>query len=149
LGAILGTAKLVMVLQLSVATDADVDCIASIHLAAFDSNILLHAQFPTPSSLHAYLSQDALNIIQNGENGGKIVLVVRDTEANNQIISFAKWDLPNISKATSHSDITWPTGCRQEYLDEYHEKAEAAKNRVIRDRPCYRKTCISLCFYNI
>jgi hypothetical protein len=141
-----------MVLQLSIATEADVDCIASTHLAAFDSNILLHAQYPTPSSLEglqAYLSQDALDIIQNGQNCGKVILVVRETEAKNQIISFAKWDLPEISKAPLHSDITWPTGCRQEYLDEYHEKAEAAKNRVVGDRPCYRKTCISLCFHNI
>jgi hypothetical protein len=141
-----------MVLQLSEATEADVDCIASIHLAAFDSNPLLHAQFPTPSSLeglHASLSQDALSTIRNGESSGEIVLVVREIEANGQIISFAKWDLPQASKGIFYPDITWPEGCRREYLDEYFEKAESAKNRVIGDKRCYRKTCIFFWFDDI
>jgi len=139
-------------LQLTVATEADADCIASIHLAAFDSNPLLHAQFPTPSSLevlHAALSQDVLNTIRNREGCGTIVLVVRDTEADGQIISFAKWDLPGKPKDIVHYDITWPEDCRQEYLDEYHEKAGSAKNRIIGNKPCYRKNCISLCFHSI
>ncbi|PMD48374.1 amidase signature enzyme [Hyaloscypha variabilis F] len=135
-----------MVLQLSVATEADVECIASIHLAAFDSNPLLHAQFPTPSSLkglHTSLSQDALSTIRKGESSGKIVLVVRETAADDRIIGFAKWDLPQTSEGIFHSDITWPEGCRQEYLDEYIEKAESAKNRVIGDNPCYRLTFVA------
>jgi hypothetical protein len=139
-------------LQLTVATEADADCIASIHLAAFDSNPLLHAQFPTPSSLevlHAALSQDALNAIRNGEGCGTIVMVVRDTEADGQIISFAKWDLPEKPKVIAHSDFTWPEGCGQEYLDENREKAGSAKNRVVGNKPCYRKNCISLCFHSI
>jgi hypothetical protein len=134
-----------MVLQLCVATEADVDCIACIHLAAFDANPLLHAQFPTPSSLeglHATLSQDALSIIRIGETSGKIVLVVKDPDAGGRIISFAKWDLPQTTKGIFGSDITWPEGCRQEYLDEYSEKAESAKNRVVGDKQCYRETCI-------
>jgi hypothetical protein len=138
-----------MVLKLSAATEADVDCIASIHLAAFDSNPLLHAQFPTPGSLeglHKTLGQDALSTIRNGESCGKAVLVVRDTEADGQIISFAKWDLPHSSKSIFHSDIVWPEDCRQEFRDEYHDKAEAAKNRVNGDRPCYRKTSIFFVF---
>jgi hypothetical protein len=138
-----------MVLQLSVAQEADVDCIASIHLAAFDANPLLHAQFPTPSSLeglHTTLSQDALSVIRNGETSGRIVLVVKDPEAGDRIISFAKWDLPQTTKGIFDSTITWPEGCRQQYLDEYVEKAESAKNRVVGNKQCYRETCISLCF---
>ncbi len=138
-----------MVLQLGVATEADVDCIASIHLAAFDANPLLHAQFPTPSSLeglHTTLNQDALTIIRNGETSGKIVLVVKDPEAGGRIISFAKWDLPQTTKGNFNSGITWPEGCRQEYLDEYSEKAESVKNRVVGDKQCYRETYISLFF---
>ena len=134
-----------MGLQLSEAVLSDADRIASVHLAAFDSNILLHAQFPTRSSLeglHTILSKDARDIIQNGETCGKIVLVVRDPEADNQIIGFAKWDLPTVRK--SNSDITWPEGCQQQYLDEYHEKADAVKNRVMGNKPCYRKKCLLL-----
>lgn len=136
-----------MVLQLSIATEADVDCIASIHLAAFDSNPLLHTQFPSPSSLkglHISFRQDALSTLRKGESSGKIVLVVRETEAGDRIISFAKWDLPQTTQGIFHSDITWPEGCRQEYLDEYIEKAESAKNRVVGDQPCYRE--ILFCF---
>jgi hypothetical protein len=133
----------IMVLQLSPATAADVDRIAAIHLAAFDSNVLLHAQFPTPSSLAALrsiLSNDMLHTIQEGETSRKVVLVVRDSAAGDQIIGFAKWDLPGLAKGTPvHPDVTWPAECRKEFLDEYHTKAEAAKERVMGDGECYRK----------
>ncbi|CZR60851.1 uncharacterized protein PAC_10747 [Phialocephala subalpina] len=135
-----------MVLRLSAATAADVDEIAVIHLAAFESNVLLHAQFPTKASLdelRSYLSQEMLASIQRGEQSRKAVLVVRDTEAGDKIISFAKWDLPGPApelKALQISDITRVEGCNKRYLDEYVVKAEDAKMRVIGNTPCYRKT---------
>jgi hypothetical protein len=138
-----------MVLQLSFAKEEDVESIASIHLAAFNSNTLLHAQFPTLNSLkglQACLRQDALKTIQDGRKTGRVVLVVRETDFDNQIISFAKWDLPETSMGPFHSDITWPVGCQQEYLDEYQEKTESTKNRVIGDQQCYRKTYVPLFF---
>lgn len=134
-----------MVLRLSAAIAVDVDEIAAIHLAAFDSNVLLHAQFPTPASLDAlrsYLSQDILASIRGGEECKKAVLVVRDTEAGDRIISFAKWDLPGLaadSKGLQGPDITCIKGCKKEYLEEYVTKAEDAKTRVIANTPCYRK----------
>jgi hypothetical protein len=131
-----------MVLHLSGAATADVDQIAAVHLAAFDSNALLHAQFPTPSSraaLQQILSQEMFATIQN-DHSGKVVLVVRDTDAENQIIGFAKWDLPELSKKPFGS--AWPEDCQEQYLNEYYDKAEAAKNRVIGEQPCYRKLCI-------
>lgn len=133
-----------MVLHLSAAATADVDQIAAVHLAAFDSNALLHAQFPTPSSraaLQRILSQEMFATIQS-DHSRKVVLVVRDTDAENQIISFAKWDLPGLSKGHSPLRSTWPEDCQEQYLNEYHDKAEAAKNRVVGDQPCYRKLCI-------
>src|SRR5579859_4343946 len=99
-----------MVLRLSAATAADVDRIASLHLAAFDSNVLLHAQFPTRaslSSLESILSQEMLYSIKK-QDARKAVLVVRDTDADNQIISFAKWDLPGLSEGVHHPGVTWP-----------------------------------------
>lgn len=131
-----------MVLKLSHATAADADCIASIHLLAFNSNVLLHAQFPTPASLAALqtiLAQEMLHSVQTSDKSGKAILIVRDTEADNQIISFAKWDLPGLANVVHHPGVTWPEDCRQEYVDVYHEKAEAAKSRVIGDKKCYRK----------
>ena len=138
-----------MVLQLSVATEADVDRITDLHLASFDSNILLHAQFPTKASLeglHALLHQETLDTIQSLQDTEKTVLVVRDTESD-QIISFAKWDLPGLSTGHAHVGVKWPDGCRREYLEDYYEKAEAAKKRVIGDSPCYRKTYCSVSFF--
>lgn len=135
-----------MVLQLSAANAADVDEIAAVHLAAFDSNILLHAQFPTPASLNAlrsYLSQEILASIQGGEQSRKAILVVRDAEADEKIISFAKWDLPGLVpelQTLQAPEITCVEGCNMEYLERYIEKAEAAKTRVISNTACYRKT---------
>ncbi|TVY85028.1 Allophanate hydrolase [Lachnellula suecica] len=134
-----------MVLQLSDAADGDVDEIARLHLAAFDSNVLLHAQFPTPESLatlHSVLSQEILHDIQNAQAAGKVVKVVRDTEADSKIISFAKWDLPNVSKVGHQVDSAWHEDTRREFLDIYHEKARDAKARVVGDKLCYRLTFI-------
>ena len=135
-------------MELSAATELDVDRITDLHLASFDSNVLLHVQFPTKASLqglHSFLRHETLGIIQNMHNTEKIVLVVRDTETD-QIISFAKWDLPNLSTGHAHAGVTWPDGCRQEYLESYYEKAEAAKRRAIGNSPCYRKTYSSAPF---
>ena len=133
-----------MVLQICQATAADADEIASLHLLSFNSNVLLHAQFPTPSSLqglHTFLSQDAIRDLQNPS---KALVVVRDTETT-RIVSFAKWDLPG--PASQHADVMWPDGCQQQLVDEYYEKAEAAKKRVMGDAPCYCKIlCLSVSF---
>ncbi|KAL2067337.1 hypothetical protein VTL71DRAFT_1762 [Oculimacula yallundae] len=135
-----------MVLKLHAADVSDVDRIATIHLLAFDSNPLLHAQFPTPASLealHSILSQDTLHEIQNAPDE-KAILVVKDTDLDEQeqVIAFAKWDLPTEVKKVLHEGITWPDDCVQEWLDRYHELAEAAKERVIGKAKCYRLTFV-------
>ncbi|RDL42058.1 Amidase signature enzyme [Venustampulla echinocandica] len=133
-----------MVLELSNASLVDVDRIADIHLAAFSSNILLHAQFPTvPSlaSLRSVLIQEMLHAIETTETARKAVLVVRDSEANGQIISFAKWDLPGVLQDPK-SHVLWHEDVRQEYLEDYLGLAGAAKDRVIGDAACYRLTFI-------
>ena len=72
-----------MVLQLHPALPSDAPRIATIHLKAFNSNPLLHAQFPTPASLAARASNRARETAHEIENekDGKAVWVVRDTEA--------------------------------------------------------------------
>ncbi|KAH9212641.1 hypothetical protein DL95DRAFT_391363, partial [Leptodontidium sp. 2 PMI_412] len=124
-----------MVLQLRPASPSDADRIATIHLAAFNSNPLLHAQFPTPASLAALqtiLAQETLHAIQNRQNA-KAILVVRDTELEGgeeeQVIGFAKWDLPRKEgeeKLVLHEGVTWHEDCRTEWLDRYHDLAEEA-----------------------
>ncbi|KAE8441838.1 hypothetical protein EG329_004239 [Mollisiaceae sp. DMI_Dod_QoI] len=133
-----------MVLRLSAATAADVDSIAAVHLAAFDSNVLLHAQFPTQASLNAlrlYLGQEMLASIRGGEQSRKAILVVKDTEADEKIISFAKWDLPGSASESFDlqvPDITCVDECNKGYLEQYVAKAEAVKERVTGDNSCYR-----------
>ncbi|PQE31025.1 allophanate hydrolase protein [Rutstroemia sp. NJR-2017a WRK4] len=135
-----------MVLQLSVATADDAEEIASIHLATFDGNILLHAQFPTEvslASLHECLKQDVIETVKTG-NPDKIDLVVRDTEID-QIISFAKYDLPSISVIGddhAFSELWPPKESRRDLLEKYATTAEAAKKRVLGVNPCYRMTFV-------
>ncbi|KAG4435026.1 hypothetical protein IFR05_009482 [Cadophora sp. M221] len=142
-----------MVLKLHPASPSDADRIATIHLAAFNSNPLLHAQFPTPASLvslHTILAQEALRAIQNGQDA-KAILVVRDTEleggekGNEQVIGFAKWDLPKRNegeKVVLHEGVTWHEDCRTEWLDRYHVLAEEAMGRVLGGGRCYRLTFV-------
>ncbi|CZS90528.1 related to DUR1,2-urea amidolyase [Rhynchosporium graminicola] len=135
-----------MVLELQPALPSDSDRIATIHLLAFDSNPLLHAQFPTPASLtalHSILRQETLHAIQNTKDTNAI-LIVKDTnlEKQEQIIAFAKWDLPTGKKVVLHERVTWPDFCRREWLDGYHELAEAAKERVMGSAKCYRLTFV-------
>lgn len=123
-----------MVLELGPAAEADADAIASLHLLAFDASPLLNAQFPTPESrkgLHTFLGQDAIRDVQSPD---KALMVVRDSETG-RIVSFAKWDLPAPEK--HHADVQWPEGCRKRLIDEYYEKAEAARKRAVGDGPCY------------
>ena len=85
------TKELDMALTLCPASECDVDCIADIHMAAFGANAMLRAQFPTAairSELRTCIVQKALDDIRDPK---KAVLVVKD---GNEIISFAKWDLP-------------------------------------------------------
>ncbi|PQE12583.1 hypothetical protein CJF30_00002477 [Rutstroemia sp. NJR-2017a BBW] len=135
-----------MVLQLSVATADDAEEIASIHLATFDENVLLHAQFPTEvslASLHECLKQDVIETVKTG-NPDKIDLVVRDTEID-QIISFAKYDLPSISVIGddhAFSELWPPKESRRDLLEKYATMAEAGKKRVLGVNPCYRMTFV-------
>ncbi|CAG8979425.1 hypothetical protein HYALB_00013433 [Hymenoscyphus albidus] len=131
-----------MALQLSDATLSDVDQIASLHLASFDSNPLLHVQFPTPeslASLHSVLILDMKQSIESEVLSKNKILVVKDTK--NQIISFAKWDLPAVPEE-SHFKPEWHQDVQQEYLNRYYNLAEAAKQRVIGNTPCYRLTFV-------
>ena len=124
-------------LTLSPATHEDAARIAAIHLAAFDVNPLLHAQFPTPqdlANLQEFLAEDTIEELSDPM---KAVLVVKTREG--KIISFAKWTLPEAGDQVLHEDTAWPKGCVRELLDEYYMKAEGVKRSVIGGEKCYRK----------
>lgn len=140
-----------MGLTLQHAALADAERIATIHLAAFGDNSLLHAQFPTPASLsalHAILAAETRHAIEHAKQC-KAILIVKDTGLqDDQTISFAKWDLPTDVKQVLHEKVTWPEDCQQQWLDRYHELAEAAKERVLGNSKCYRK-CSSSRGFNL
>lgn len=127
--------------DISPASSQDAKRIAAIHLAAMNSNILLHVQFPTPQSLvnlEAFLADYTLSQLRDPTSG---VLVARDP-VSQEIVSFAKWDFPEISDAVKEETETfkWSEGCCQQYLDDYAALAENAKKRAIGDLPCYRES---------
>ncbi len=124
-------------LTLCSATHEDATRIAAIHLAAFDVNPLLHAEFPTPqdlANLQEFLAEDTIKELSDPMTA---VLVVKTREG--KIISFAKWTLPEAGDQVLHEDTAWPKGCVRELLDEYYMKAEEGKRKVLGEEKCYRK----------
>ena len=129
-------------LVLLAATEQDAPRIADIHMAAFGSNELLQAQFPTPSvreGLRAAIVKKAIDDIRDPHTA---VLLVQDTHCdrnssnNDTIISFAKWSLP-LSTTENEAAWKWPEGTRMDLIDRWNEKIEEAKREVC-DRACYR-----------
>ena len=130
-----------MPLNLSEASELDVERISEIHMAAFGPNVMLQAQFPTPAirdQLKACIATKASADIRDANTA---VLVVRDAENRNEIISFAKWHLPvSASEAYDEPPWLWPEGTDLAVLDEWTEIVEAAKQTILGDQPCYRKS---------
>ncbi|KAL4933219.1 GNAT family N-acetyltransferase [Aspergillus undulatus] len=133
-----------MPLIISEATEADAARIADIHMAAFGSNHMLLAQFPTPAireGLRISLREKAINEMRDPY---WTVLVVRD-EATYKIISFAKWQhaIPE-SEADSFVEMpwNWPAGTRLDILAEWTSKVEAAGEKLLGKTPCYSLTYI-------
>ncbi len=126
-----------MALTLCPASESDTDYIADIHMAAFGANAMLHAQFSTAairSELRKCIAQKASGDIRDPK---KAVLVVKD---GNEIISFAKWDLPVIEgERYVERPWVWPEGTNLAVLDEWMEKVEEAEERVVGGQECYRK----------
>jgi hypothetical protein len=124
----------IMSFLLSQATPADASSIASVHLAAFDSNPLLHVQFPSVSSIHSLHEFLVQNTVKDLSDPGKAVLIVRDRQ---RVVGFASWELPGAGG--SWEGLEWPADCSKKWLDEYYEKARGVRARVVGERKCYGK----------
>ena len=128
-----------MVLTLSAAKQQDAPRIAAIHMAAFAANAMLLAQFPSPTireGLRDCIAQKALDDI----NDPNIVVLVARDQDHSQIISFAKWSLPNPGgEGYEESPWRWPEGTHHGILNEWTQKVESAKSSVFGDGPCYRR----------
>lgn len=137
-------------IQICSPSPTDAARIADIHLAAMDSNPLLHVQFPTPASLEGLRHYLQAYTISELDDPTKGVLVARYSETN-EIISFAKWDLPSTHGSDSNNnnkletgDIRDIEGCRPEFLEGYAVLAAEAKGRCWGDRACYCESCCGL-----
>ena len=128
-----------MVLELSSASEADATRIADIHMAAFGSNKMLRAQFPTPSirkELEACIAEKALADIRDPMVA---VLVARNNE--DTVISFAKWALPVPHMETyAETPWHWPEGTNLTVLNRWITLVEDAQKRILAEQPCYRKS---------
>lgn len=131
-----------MPLYVSPASKTDAPRIAAIHLAAFGTNAMLLAQFPTPTVREKLQDCIATKALADIRDPNIAVLVVRDNaNGNDKIISFAKWSLPvRQGEMSMEAKWLWPEGTNLEVLEEWTGVVEAAKARVMGDEACYRKS---------
>lgn len=121
----------------TVAAETDADRVADVHMAAFGSNALLLAQFPTPAirtQLRNCIARKAADDIRDPNIA---VLVAIDQD---EIVSFAKWSLPvKASETYVEAPWVWPYGTNFSLLHQWTEKIEQAQQRVLGERPSYRE----------
>jgi hypothetical protein len=144
-----------MSIVLSYATIDDAPRIAEIHIAAFGSNAMLLAQFPT-SEVRAALKKTIELKAREDINDPKIsVLVVRelarqedklgvngirDEVQGSKIISFAKWSHP-VKKMEGYAEPqwVWPEGTETNILEMWAKRVDEAHEKIMGSEPCYRE----------
>ncbi|KEY69160.1 hypothetical protein S7711_04942 [Stachybotrys chartarum IBT 7711] len=131
-----------MAFEIAEPAAATVDEISDVHLRAMESNELLHAQFPNPSSieyLHGWLGRNTTEHVRDDDKG---VLVALDAE-HHATASFIKW-LVHQGKNEDAEDVVdneeWPESCRREYLDSYGQLTESVRKDVMRNESYYHVT---------
>lgn len=125
-----------MTLKLELATEKDADSIGDVHMAAFATNPNLLKHFPTPASkigLHACVARKATEDMRDPHT---VVLVVKDTDLGDKVISYGKWSLPSSSSETEAPWI-WPEETRVDIVDSWTELVEGTKEDLLGDKPHY------------
>ncbi|KAL8840006.1 MAG: hypothetical protein Q9170_001490 [Blastenia crenularia] len=125
------------------AAEIKAPCIAAIYEAAFGTNAILLAQFPTSTvrqNLQTCIATKALADIQDSNIA---VLVMREDgqcDEADKIIAFAKWSLP-IEQGKPYEEVPWrwPEGTDFEVLERWRQKVDGAKERVMGDGFWYRE----------
>ena len=151
-----------MPLALSLAEPQDAPQIAEIHMAAFATNAMLLAQFPTPTVREGLRRSIATKALADIQDAKTTVLIVRDLAQGNygpeqhfdttldiaspspaagKVIAFAKWAHPIAADENEYSEPAWvwPDGTNWEILDRWTKKTEEAQANAIGSRPCHRK----------
>lgn len=153
-----------MSLTLGFAEHEDASRIAEIHMAAFISNEMLLAQFPTPAVRDALKKSIELKALADMDDSKTTVLVVRcpsaedvsedaaeqgrieqgrshcDHRPRGKVIAFAKWANP-VSTEDNYTEPPWiwPAGTDLKILQDWTEVTEQAQMRAVGDAPCYRE----------
>lgn len=129
-----------MVFALDTATEADAPRIADIHMAAFHTNGMLLAQFPTPAVRKGLWTSLVDKVVKEIRDPQWEVLVAR--EADDRVVSFAKWCLP-LSESTVYEEEpwVWPEGTNMAILNGWAKKVEQAAKEIMGKTPCYRTFC--------
>ncbi|GFG20805.1 GNAT family N-acetyltransferase [Aspergillus udagawae] len=131
-----------MAFTLDTAREADAPRIADIHMAAFHTNGMLLAQFPTPAVRKGLWTSLVNKAIKEIRDPQWEVLVVR--EDHGLVVSFAKWCLP-VSESTLYEEEPWlwPEGTNMAILTAWTEKVEQAADEIMGRTPCYRLSFIA------
>jgi hypothetical protein len=149
-----------MPLILSLAMPEDAARIAEIHIAAFGSNSMLRAQFPTPATRSALQESIEMKALTDILDPQMSVLVVRDLddgsndldlkreleevtildERAGRIISFSKWNHP-VTKDQQYAEApwVWPKGTNIEVLEGWTNKTERALESLLEQTPYFRE----------
>ncbi|KAI1375400.1 putative GNAT family acetyltransferase [Hypoxylon crocopeplum] len=136
-----------MVLEMSPATQADARRIAEIHMAAFEDNAMLRAQFPTNMVREALQRSVELKASADIDDTNITVLIVRDLHCQckekDNVIAFAKWSHPILDTENYvEAPWIWPDGTDEKILAAWTKKTEEAFERAVGAVPCYRLTFI-------
>ncbi|KAH2917284.1 hypothetical protein KXW25_007248 [Aspergillus fumigatus] len=131
-----------VVFALDTATEADAPRIADIHMAAFHTNGMLLAQFPTPAVRKGLWMSLVDKVVKEIRDPQWEVLVAR--EADDRVVSFAKWCLP-LSESTVYEEEpwVWPEGTNMAILNAWVKKVEQAAKEIMGKTPCYRLSFIA------
>lgn len=136
-----------MPLTLAKATPSDAPRMADIHMAAFEQNDMLLAQFPTEKIRQGlWISLVDKAVAEMNDPQWK-VLVVKDETG--EIISFAKWCLP-IPEGVEYEESPWhwPEGFNSAVLDAWTAKVDDATGGILGTRPCYRMLLLLLLLFS-
>ncbi|KAI1342504.1 putative GNAT family acetyltransferase [Xylariaceae sp. FL0016] len=145
-----------MSLQLLIAKPADAARIADIHMAAFGSNALLLAQFPTPAVREGLREAIRVKALADIDDPKTTVLIVKDAVASpvdegndarpraeeaRPIIAFAKWSHPvTVYEGYEEPPWIWPDGTDLKLIDAWAAVTDKAQKRAWMSGPCYKLT---------
>ncbi|KAK5987830.1 hypothetical protein PT974_11964 [Cladobotryum mycophilum] len=130
-----------MTFEIITPSEGDAPTIAAIHIRAMESNLLLHAQFPTQEGLdflHRWLVQETVEHIKDKNKG---VLIARDA-GSGEVAGFVRWFVQRPGVENDELPDELPEFIRPQYLIPYVELTEKTRTGVIGDASYYHPTYI-------